>query len=196
MDNFIESLKKLQEIVYVVEKDFSGVRLRSTAVLMKEELKDQINLVIKKIQDDIEIVENGINPLKIWFKLRKEGLNAITNLGQTIQKLIEDKAGSDEISETLRMFAFSQQEDFAHSILKLEKLWAEDISDILSAMKRVTSIMQVTMEKIDRYKQEIGFNDENLENHLEALLAALHEKNLDKFNKIYEELNNTLIRGE
>ncbi|NHI94148.1 MAG: hypothetical protein EAX96_16780 [Candidatus Lokiarchaeota archaeon] len=196
MDNLADLLRKLQEIVYVVEKDFSGVRLRSTAVLMKEELKDQINMVIKRIQDDVEIVEKGINPLRTWFQLRKEGLNAITNLGQTIQKLIEDNSGMEEVSETLRMFAFSQQEDFAHSILKLEKLWAEDIADILSAMKRVTSIMQVTMEKIDRYKQEIAFDDENLENHLEGLLEALHEGNFDKFNKIYEELNNTLIRGE
>ncbi|MHA1784981.1 MAG: hypothetical protein ACTSVY_14060 [Candidatus Helarchaeota archaeon] len=196
MDDLENALKKLQEIVYVIEKDFSGVRLRSTAVLLKEELQDQINLVIKRIQEDIEIVEGGINPLKTWFRLRKEGLAAITNLSATIKKLIDDKVGADEVSETLRMFAFSQQEDFSHAIVKLEKLWAEEIADVLSAMKRVTSIMQVTMEKIERYKEEIGFNDENLTNQLEMLLDALYKKDSKKFLELYEKLNSTLIKGE
>jgi len=191
-----EALLKIYEIVYIIEKDYSGVRLRSTAVLLKEELQDQIDLVIRKIQEDVEIVENGINPLKIWFKLRKDGLNAITTLGKSLKKLIDDKAGDEEISETLRMFAFSSQEDFSHSIVKLEKLWSEDIADVLSAMKRVTSIMQVTMEKIERYKQEIKFNDENMANNLELLVQALHDKKIDEFNKIYEELNSRLIKGE
>lgn len=196
LDKEFEALKKLQEIVYIIEKDYSGVRLRSTAVLLKEELQDQIDLVIRKIQEDIEIVEKGINPLKIWFKLRKDGLNAITSMGKSLKKMIDDEAGAEEISETLRMFAFSQQEDFSHSIVKLEKLWAEDIADVLSAMKRVTSIMQVTMEKIERYKQEIKFNDENLANNLELLIQALHDNKIDEFNKLYDELNSSLIKGE
>jgi len=188
------SLADFLRIVKVIEKDFAGVRLRSPDLLQEKEIRDQINLVIKRIQDYLDIVENGIPKLKIWFMIRRQALNAIQNLGESIEQAVKCKT-EDEILDAVRMFSLAAQEDFSHQLVRLQEIWKKDVYEIMQAMKRCVSFMQVVQEKIDRYREEIHMTDD-LGNDIERALKQVMNKNFETFNQLKDKLHTEFVKGE
>ncbi|MFX1299229.1 MAG: hypothetical protein ACFFD2_30750, partial [Promethearchaeota archaeon] len=84
------------------------------------------------------------------------------------------------------------QEDFVLSILRLEKLWNQEIKEIMESMKKVISIMQVTHEKIIRYKRECNIQD-SVDSDIERLLDYLYNEKFDEFNKAEKEIRARLL---
>jgi len=99
-----DSLSNVLELAILIEKDISGVRLRSTDILKQEQLKEQVELVIKSIEEDMKKVENGINPLKKYFALRSNALSSMDNLIASLKDAIESKLKSEEIREVCASF--------------------------------------------------------------------------------------------
>jgi len=196
LPNFLDALSKLLELIDLLEKDFSGVRVRSPSVLLKDELLSQVTEVIQKIKEDILIVERGIKDLKTWFLVRKQALNGITNLYSSIKKTLEESKSVEEIKDSLRMFSFSAQEDFIHNLIRLEKLWNEKVLTVTQAMNRVLSIMLVTQEKIGRYKKQLALDEKDLSNYLERILKTLVEKDLSSFEELEKKFRENIIHGE
>jgi len=188
----IEALSKVLELVFLVEKDFSGVRLRSASILLHDELRKQVETVIKVIEDDIKQVEAGIQPLKKYFLMRKNALNALNNLTSSLKQMIDESTSVSEIQESVRLFSLAAEEDFVLTILQLEKLWNKEIMEIMESLKKVISIMQVTHEKIIRYKRECNIQ-EGLGSDLGALLNELLEGKLEKFKTGEKELRSRLL---
>jgi hypothetical protein len=187
-----ESLKKIADLIILIEKDISGVRLRSASILKHEELRKQVELVIQTIDDDIKKVEKGVNPLKQYFLLRNKSLNAISNLNNSLDKMVNESTSTEEIKEIIRLFAKDAQEEFVISIQQLEKLWNKEIKEIMESMKKVISIMQVTHEKIVRYKRECNIEDD-VESDIERLLDFLFDGNVGEFQKLEQELRTKLL---
>ena len=186
------SLKKVADLIILIEKDISGVRLRSASILQHEELRKQVEMVIQTIDDDIKKVEMGVNPLKQYFLLRNKALNAISNLNNSLDKMVNESTSTEEIKEIIRLFAKDAQEEFVISIQQLEKLWNKEIKEIMESMKKVISIMQVTHEKIVRYKRECNIEDD-VESDIERLLDFLFDGNVGDFRKLEEELRAKLL---
>lgn len=193
-DKLVKNLQGLLEIAQVIEKDFAGVRLRSPDLLQKEEIKSQINMVIQKIQEDLDIVETGMPKLKIWFMIRRQALNSIQNLGESIEQAMKCQT-KDEILDALRMFSLAAQEDFSHNLKRLQELWTKDVFNIMHAMKRCVSIMQVVQEKIDRYQEEINM-DEDLSNDIERALKLVVNENFEELEQLEERLRTEFVKGE
>jgi hypothetical protein len=170
----------------------TGVRLRSPSILEIEELKKQVEMVIQSIEDDIKKVENGVNPLKQYFFIRTKALNSISNLSASLSKMINESTSSDEIKEIIRLFSKDAQEEFVYTILQLEKLWNQEIMDIMESMKKVISIMQVTHEKIIRYKRECNIQD-GLGSDIERLLDYISSDKLEEFKQLEQELRSRLL---
>lgn len=196
MVNILNALSRVVELISLIEKDFSGVRVRSTSVLIKEELLEQVQEVIKKISEDIEIVENGISSLRTWFTVRKQALNGITSLHESLKKTMEESTSVEEIEDSLRMFSFSANEDFIHNLVRMEKLWNEEVLTVTQSMNRVLSIMLVTQEKIERYKNQLKLNEEDLSNSIEEILKSILEKDLSSFDEMESQFRERLIYGE
>ena len=190
--DMIEALSKILELIILVEKDISGVRLRSASILMHDELRKQVESVIKIIDDDMKTVEAGINPLKKYFLLRKNALNAINNLTSSLEQMIDESGSVEEIRESVRLFSKAAEEEFVLTILQLEKLWNQEIMDVMESMKKVISIMQVTHEKIIRYKRECNI-EEGLGSDLGSLLDSLLNGKLEDFRKAEKELRTRLL---
>ncbi len=188
----IEAVSKILELVFLVEKDFSGVRLRSTSILLHDELRKQVETVINIIEEDMKKVERGIPPLKKYFLLRKTALNALSNLIASLEQMINESTSVEEISESIRLFSKAAEEEFVLTILQLEKLWNQEIMDIMEAAKKVISIMQVTHEKIIRYKRECNIKD-GLGSDLGILLNFLLEGNLTEAKKAENDLRTRLL---
>ncbi len=186
------SLKKVMELIFLIEKDISGVRLRSVSILMHKELQDQVNAVLKTIEADIKKVEDGVNPLKKYFLLRNKALNAINNLTSSLDKMVNESTSVEEIREIIRLFSKDAQEEFVLTLVQLEKLWNQDIMDIMDSMKKVISIMQVTHEKIIRYKRECNIQD-GVESDIERLLDYLFQGKIEEFKTAEQELRNKLL---
>ena len=188
-----DSLDRILDLAILIEKDISGVRLRSPEILKQEQLKEQVELVIKSIEDDMKKVENGINPLKKYFSLRSNALSSMDNLIASLKDVIESKTlKSDEIKESVRLFSKAAQEEFVLTIIQLEKLWNTDIMDIMDSMKKVISIMQVTHEKIIRYKRECNIQ-EDLESDLGNLMEYLLKGDRDGFKKAEKSLRARIL---
>ncbi len=185
-------LKRVEEIIFLIEKDISGVRLRSTSILKHEELKQQVDAVIKTIEEDVKKVELGVNPLKQYFNQRNMALNAINNLTASLDKMINESKSVDEINEIIRLFSKDAQEEFVQMILRLEKLWNEQIKELMESMKKVISIMQVTHEKIIRYKRECNIQD-TVDSDIGLLLDLLYNGKYEEFKKIEQELRAKLL---
>ncbi len=196
ISNLLNALSKVLELVSLIEKDFSGVRVRSPSVLIKDELLEQVEEVIKKISEDIAIVERGIKDMKTWFVLRKQALSGINNLHHSLKKTVDEAGSTEEIKESIRMFSLSAQEDFIHNIFRIEKLWNDSVLNVTQAMNRVLSIMLVTQEKIERYKTQLDLDEQDYSNILERLLKSLLEKNLSNFTEIENQFREKLIHGE
>lgn len=188
----IEALSKVLELVFLVEKDFSGVRLRSASILLHDELRKQVETVIKVIEDDMKQVEAGIQPLKKYFLIRKNALNALNNLTSSLKQMIDESTSVSEIQESVRLFSLAAEEEFVLTILQLEKLWNKEIMEIMESLKKVISIMQVTHEKIIRYKRECNIQ-EGLGSDLGTLLNELLEGKLEKFKTGEKELRSRLL---
>lgn len=188
----IEALSKVLELVFLVEKDFSGVRLRSASILLHDELRKQVETVIKVIEEDMKKVEAGIQPLKKYFLLRKNALNALNNLTSSLKQMIDESTTVNEIQESVRLFSLAAEEEFVLTILQLEKLWNKEIMDIMESLKKVTSIMQVTHEKIIRYKRECNIQ-EGLGSDLGTLLNSLLQGKLEDFKRGEKELRSRLL---
>jgi uncharacterized phage infection (PIP) family protein YhgE len=185
-------LKRVEEIIFLIEKDISGVRLRSTSILKHEELKQQVDAVIKTIEEDVKKVELGVNPLKQYFNQRNNALNAINNLTSSLDKMINESKSVEEINEIIRLFSKDAQEEFVQMILRLEKLWNEQIKELMESMKKVISIMQVTHEKIIRYKRECNIQD-TVDSDIGRLLDLLYKGKYEEFKKIEQELRSKLL---
>lgn len=196
ISNLLNALSKVLELVSLIEKDFSGVRVRSPSVLIKDELLEQVEEVIKKISEDIAIVERGIKDMKTWFVLRKQALSGINNLHHSLKKTVDEAGSTEEIKESIRMFSLSAQEDFIHNIFRIEKLWNDSVLNVTQAMNRVLSIMLVTQEKIERYKTQLDLDEQDFSNILERILKSLLEKNLSNFTEIERAFRDKLIHGE
>lgn len=186
------SLKRVLELIFLIEKDISGVRLRSTSILEHEELRKQVEMVIQTIEEDIKKVERGVNPLKKYFLHRNKALNAINHLTSSLEKTINDSTTTEEIREIIRLFSKDAQGEFVLKISQLEKLWNQEIMEIMESMKKVISIMQVTHEKIVRYKRECNIQD-GVESDIERLLDYLYNGDFEEFKKAEEELRTRLI---
>lgn len=187
-----EHLNRVLELAILIEKDISGVRLRSPDILKQEQLKDQVDLVIKSIEEDMKKVENGISPLKKYFALRSNALSSMETLIASLKDAIDSTLKSEEITESLRLFSKAAQEEFVLTIIQLEKLWNQDIMDIMESMKKVISIMQVTHEKIIRYKRECNIQ-EDLESDLGNLMDYLLKGELGKFQKAEKDLRGRIL---
>ncbi|MHA1266290.1 MAG: hypothetical protein ACTSRS_13740 [Candidatus Helarchaeota archaeon] len=188
----IDALSKVLELVFLVEKDISGVRLRSASILLHDELRKQVEAVIKVIEEDMKTVEKGITPLRKYFLLRKNALNALNNLISSLKQMIDESNSVEEIQESIRLFSKAAEEEFVLTIMQLEKLWNQDIMKVMDSMKKVISIMSITHEKILRYKRECNIK-EGLGSDLGALLNYLREGKLEDF-KIHEkELRKRLL---
>ncbi|MHA1649873.1 MAG: hypothetical protein ACTSYB_06750 [Candidatus Helarchaeota archaeon] len=187
-----DALKRVQELIFLIEKDISGVRLRSATILRHEELKKQVDSVIKTIEEDVKKVERGISPLKQYFFLRNKALNAINNLTSSLEKMIKESTSIEEIQETIRLFSKNAQEEFVVTLLQLEKLWNEEIMELMDAMKKVISIMQVTNEKIVRYKRECNIQG-GVDSDIGKLLDNLFSGNYEDFDRIEKELRAKLL---
>ncbi|MFX1450047.1 MAG: hypothetical protein ACFFCM_04330 [Promethearchaeota archaeon] len=196
MSNLLNSLSKVLELVSLVEKDFSGVRVRSPSVLIKDELLEQVEEVIKKITEDIAIVEGGIKDMKTWFILRKQALSGINNLHHSLKKTIDGSKTVEEVRESIRMFSLAAQEDFIHNVFHIEKLWNDSVKQVTQAMNRVLSIMLVTQEKIERYKTQLDLDEQDFSNIIERVLKSLLEKDLSNFIEIEKDFREKLIHGE
>lgn len=188
----IEALSKILELVFLVEKDFSGVRLRSTSILLHDELRKQVETVINVIEEDMKKVEQGIKPLKKYFLLRKNALNSLSNLEASMEQMINESTTVEEIQESIRLFSKAAEEDFILTILQLERLWNQEIMEIMASAKKVISIMQVTNEKIIRYKREANIK-EGLVSDLGTLLNHLLEGKLADAKKGEKELRSRLL---
>ena len=196
LKNLLNALSQVLELVNLLEKDYSGVRVRSPSVLLKDELLEQVTEVIQKIKEDILIVENGIQDLRTWFMVRKQALNGITNLHESLKKTMEESKSIEEIRDSIRMFSFSAQEDFVHNLIRLERLWNEKLLNVTTAMNRVLSIMLVTQEKIGRYKKQLELDEQDLSNLLESILKSLIEEDLSNFHEIEKKFRENIIHGE
>ncbi|NVM03005.1 MAG: hypothetical protein HWN67_11750 [Candidatus Helarchaeota archaeon] len=196
ISNLLNGISKVLELVSLIEKDFSGVRVRSPSVLIKDELLEQVEEVIKKISEDIAIVESGIKDMKTWFILRKQALSGINNLHHSLKKTLDEAGSAEEIKESVRMFSLASQEDFIHNIFHIKKLWHDSVMNVTQAMNRVLSIMLVTQEKIERYKTQLDLDEQDYSNVLERLLKSLLEKNLSNFIEIEKDLRTKLLHGE
>ncbi|HUX98592.1 MAG TPA: hypothetical protein VMV49_03505 [Candidatus Deferrimicrobium sp.] len=188
----IDSLSKVLELVFLIEKDISGVRLRSASILLHDELRKQVEMVIGSIEEDMKKVETGINPLKKYFMLRKNALNSINNLTSSLEQMINESTSIEEIQESIRLFSKSAQEEFVLTILQLEKLWNQEIMDIMESMKKVISIMQVTHEKLIRYKRECNIQ-EDYGSDIGNLLEQLLKGNLEEFKKAEKDLRSRIL---
>ncbi|NVM55513.1 MAG: hypothetical protein HWN66_17530 [Candidatus Helarchaeota archaeon] len=188
----IDALSRVLELVFLVEKDFSGVRLRSASILLHDELRKQVETVIAVIEEDMKKVENGIKPLKRYFQLRKNALNAINNLISSLKQMIDECNSVEELQESVRLFSKGAEEEFVLMILQLEKLWNQEIFEIMDSMKKVISIMQVTHEKLLRYKRECNIK-EGLGSDLGKLLEDLLEGKLEEFKKGEKDLRTRLL---
>lgn len=187
-----DALNNILELAILIEKDISGVRLRSPDILKQEQLKEQVELVIKSIEEDMKKVEIGINPLKKYFSLRSNALSSMGNLVSSLQDAVISELKSDEIKESLRLFSKAAQEEFVLTIIQLEKLWNQEIMDIMESMKKVISIMQVTQEKIVRYKRECNIQ-EDLESDLGNLIEYLLKGDMEKFRKAEKDLRARIL---
>ncbi|MDD1777253.1 MAG: hypothetical protein LUQ65_03720 [Candidatus Helarchaeota archaeon] len=187
-----EQLNRVLELAILIEKDISGVRLRSPDILKQEQLKEQVDLVIKSIEEDMKKVENGIPPLKKYFALRSNALSSMGNLIASLKDAIDSTLKSDEITESLRLFSKAAQEEFVLTIIQLEKLWNQEIMDIMESMKKVISIMQVTQEKIIRYKRECNIQ-EDLESDLGNLMDYLLKGEMGKFKEAEKDLRSRIL---
>lgn len=188
----IDEISKVLELVFLVEKDMSGVRLRSTSILLHDELRKQVEAVINVIEEDMKRVEKGINPLKKYFLLRKNALNSLNNLISSMKQMIDESTSVDEIQESIRLFSKAAEEEFVLTILQLEKLWNNEIMDIMESLKKVISIMQVTHEKIIRYKRECNIH-EGLGSDLGTLLNHLLEGKIEEFKRGEKQLRARLL---
>jgi hypothetical protein len=190
------SLNKILELVLLIEKDISGVRLRSPDILKQEQLKEQVDLVIKSIEEDMKKVEQGINPLKNYFQLRNNALNSISTLISSLKDTIESETlAPEEIKESISLFSKAAQEDFVLTINQLEKLWNQEIMSIMESMKKVISIMQITHEKIIRYKRECNIQ-EDLSSDLGILLDYILKGNKEAFKKAEKALRARILPEE
>jgi len=190
------SLNKVLELVLLIEKDISGVRLRSADILKQEQLKSQVDLVIKTIEEDVKKVEQGINPLKNYFQLRNNALTNISNLISSLKDTIESETLTPEaIKESVSLFSKAAQEDFILTINQLEKLWNQEIMEIMESMKKVISIMQITHEKIIRYKRECNIQ-EDLSSDLGVLLDYILQENKEAFRRAEKSLRMRLLPEE
>jgi hypothetical protein len=190
------SLNKILELVLLIEKDISGVRLRSPDILKQEQLKEQVDLVIKSIEEDMKKVEQGINPLKNYFQLRNNALNSISTLISSLKDTIESETlAPEEIKESISLFSKAAQEDFVLTINQLEKLWNQEIMSIMDSMKKVISIMQITHEKIIRYKRECNIQ-EDLSSDLGILLDYILKGNKEAFKKAEKALRARILPEE
>jgi hypothetical protein len=106
--------------------------------------------------------------------------------------MIDESNSVDEIQESIRLFSKAAEEEFVLTILQLEKLWNNDIMEILDSMKKVISIMQVTHEKILRYKRECHIK-EGLGSDLGSLLDQLLKGELKGFKDGEKELRTRLL---
>ena len=194
-ENLLElknSLKQILGLTFLIEKDISGVRLRSASILEHEELKKQVEIVIATIEEDIRKVEHGAPPLRKYFFLRNKALAAMNNLISSLEKTISESKSTEEIKEVIRLFSKDAQQDFVVTILQLEKLWNQEIMDIMESMKKVISIMQVTHEKIIRYKRECNIQD-GVSSDIERLLDYLYNNNFEEFRRAEQELRSRLL---
>ena len=190
------SLNKILELVLLIEKDISGVRLRSPDILKQEQLKEQVDLVIKSIEEDMKKVEQGISPLKNYFQLRNNALNSISTLISSLKDTIESETlAPEEIKESISLFSKAAQEDFVLTINQLEKLWNQEIMSIMESMKKVISIMQITHEKIIRYKRECNIQ-EDLSSDLGILLDYILKGNKEAFKKAEKALRARILPEE
>jgi len=92
----------------------------------------------------------------------------------------------------LRLFSKAAQEEFVLTIIQLEKLWNQEIMDIMESMKKVISIMQVTQEKIVRYKRECNIQ-EDLESDLGNLMEYLLKGEMEKYKKAEKDLRARIL---
>ncbi|MHA1270337.1 MAG: hypothetical protein ACTSPY_11160 [Candidatus Helarchaeota archaeon] len=192
LTKFREPLMKLLDLVYLIQKDISGVRLRSSIVLRKKEFVNQIDQVIELLNKDVEIVEKGIQNLKKWLFLRKNALNAIKNLYLSIETTLNDSKTDSELKERIRLFVQSAQQEFILSILYLEDLWRE-VEGTMNSMQKVASIMKVTHEKIDRYKQEYHLDPNEYTSYIDKLFNYLIEEKFDQFNELEKRIRNSIL---
>ncbi|MBD3227334.1 MAG: hypothetical protein GF329_04025 [Candidatus Lokiarchaeota archaeon] len=193
LERYKDSLGKLLELIYLIQKDISGVRLRSSLVLKKKEFSQQIDQVIKLLNKDVETVEKGINDLKRWLALRKNSIKAIENLYSSVEKTINDSKNIAEIKERLRMFGKSAQQEFVLSILYLEDLWNKDVQETMQSMQKVASIMKVTHEKIARYKKEYDLDSDELSSHIDTLFNYLIHKKFDEFEALEKKIRDSIL---
>jgi hypothetical protein len=187
-----DALNRILELAILIEKDISGVRLRSPDILKQEQLKEQVDLVIKSIEEDMKKVENGITPLKKYFSLRSNALSSMGNLIASLKDSIDSSLKAEEITESMRLFSKAAQEEFVLTIIQLEKLWNQEIMDVMESMKKVISIMQVTQEKIIRYKRECNIQ-EDLESDLGNLMEYLLKGDIGKFKRAEKDLRNRIL---
>lgn len=193
LEKYKDSLSKLLELIYLIQKDISGVRLRSSLVLKRKEFSQQIDQVIKLLNKDVETVEKGMNDLKRWLALRKNSIKAIENLYSSVERTINDSKNVGEIKERLRMFGKSAQQEFVLRILYLEDLWNKDVQETMQSMQKVASIMKVTHEKIDRYKKEYELDSDELNSHIDKLFNYLIEENFDEFEALEKEIRDSIL---
>ncbi|MHA1231430.1 MAG: hypothetical protein ACTSRP_18615 [Candidatus Helarchaeota archaeon] len=192
IEQYKQALKRIMDLVYLIQKDISGIRLRSPIVLQRKEFSDQIDQVIEMLNKDVEQVEKGIKNLKKWLQLRKNALNAIENLYSSIETTIAESKNVDEIKDRLRMFLKSSQQEFVLSILYLDDIWRE-IESAMNSMQKVTSIMKVTHEKIERYKQEYNLDPDNLTSNIDTLFNYLLEGKFDEFEQLEKKIRDTIL---
>ena len=193
INKYREALNKLLELIYLIQKDISGVRLRTSLVLQKREFTNQIDQVIKLLNNDVDIVEKGMKNLKRWLSLRKNTIKSIENLYISVEKTINDSNNKKEIKERLQMFGKSAQQEFILSLLYLEDLWHKDVEGTMNSMQKVTSIMKVTHEKIERYKQEYNLDSDNLNSYIDTLFNYLIQEKFDEFNTLEKQIKESLL---
>jgi hypothetical protein len=193
LNKYKESLNKFLDLVYLIQKDISGVRLRSTLVLQRREFSEQIDQVIESLNRDVELVEKGMKNLKRWLLLRKNALKAIENLYLSIDKTINDSRNEKEVKDRIRMFGKSAQQEFVLSLLYLEDLWNKDVEGTMNSMQKVASIMKVTHEKIERYKQEYNLDADELTSHIDSMFNYLLDEEFEKFEKLNQKIRDSIL---
>lgn len=193
LSNYKEALNQFLDLVYLIQKDISGVRLRSTLVLQKKEFSEQIDQVIASLNRDVELVEKGMKNLKRWLLLRKNALKAIENLYLSIDKTINDSRNEKEVKDRIRMFGKSAQQEFVLSLLYLEDLWNKDVEGTMNSMQKVASIMKVTHEKIERYKQEYNLDADELTSHIDSMFNYLLDEEFEKFKELNQKIRDSIL---
>ena len=170
--------------------------LKTEKVFTILELNNTIKKIINYEFAEYVWVCGEIQDLRTWFMVRKQALNGINNLHESLKKTMEESKSVEEIKDSIRMFSFSAQEDFVHNLMRLEKLWNRKLLNVTTAMNRVLSIMLVTQEKIGRYKSQLELDEQDLSNLLERILHSLLEDDLSNFNDIEKKFRNNIIHGE